>query len=129
MDKGFIQRRRQSSSLLFIGQSRRKGYKSAYSSIRPAVKQLARQGIDEILSLKKQRRPLSFLLYKFFFYAPPTHDEEELDDDEEVAPVLPALGEGGGGPPVVHQEEHRHQEEDDICNLHPARYNSGIQIH
>ena len=42
--------------------------KSAYSSNRPGAKELARQGIEAILSPKKQRRPLPSLLYKSFFY-------------------------------------------------------------
>ena len=43
-------------------------FKSAYSSNRPVTKKLARQGIETILTPKKQRRPLPSLLYKTFFY-------------------------------------------------------------
>ena len=46
----------------------KKGRNSSYSSTRPFAKLLARQGIEAILSHKKQRRPLPSLLYKSFFY-------------------------------------------------------------
>ena len=41
---------------------------SSYSSIRPSAKQLARQGIESILSPKQKRRPLPSLLSLSFFY-------------------------------------------------------------
>ena len=42
--------------------------KSSYSSKRPGAKQLARHGIEAILSPKQQRRSLPSLLYKSVFY-------------------------------------------------------------
>ena len=71
IEEGFIQRRRQRSSML-LG-----GFRICSIPCRAILKLCctcktasadSRKGIEYILSPKQQRRPLPFLLYKSFFY-------------------------------------------------------------
>ena len=96
--------------------------KSAYSSNRPCVKQLAFKGMEAKMSPKKHRRPLPCLLYKSFFNRPnipgfvhPTQTQNLHNTDSwflskcvpkilktrYVKSVMLMCVESGGGPGMV----------------------------